>query len=166
MTDEKNTVKVLAGSLNRLILLAFLFLSPLPAGFGGDLAVVVREDTPVDGLSLAEIRKLLLGERQFWNGTLRVTLLMREPGAREREVVLKSLYRMNEAEFQRFWIEKMFRAEVQTGPKIVYSNEMAAQLVAVIPGSLAFVDSTRIPKNLKELKIDGKLPGEKGYALK
>jgi hypothetical protein len=159
-------VKVLAGTLIRLILLAFLFLSILPAGFAGDIAVVVREDTPVTGLSLAEIRKLLLGERQFWNGTLRVTLLMREPGAREREIVLKNLYRMNEAEFQRFWIEKMFRAEVQTGPKIVYSNEMAAQLVTVIPGSLAFVDSSRIPKSLKELKIDGKLPGEKGYALK
>ena len=159
-------MKVLARPLNRLIVLAF-FLSPiLPAGLGGDIAVVVRGDTPVDGLSLTEIRKLLLGERQYWNGTLRVTLLMREPGARERDVVLKNIYRMNEADFQRFWIEKIFRAEAQTGPKIVYSDQMAAELVAAIPGSIAFVDASRTPKNLKELKIDGRLPGEKGYALK
>jgi hypothetical protein len=159
-------VKALARPLSRIIVLVFLSFPVLPAGFGADIAVVVRGDTPVDGLTLVEFRKLLLGERQFWNGSLRVTLLLREPGAREREVILKNIYRMNEAEFRRFWIEKVFRAEAQTGPKIVYSDEMATDLVTAIPGSIAFVDATRIPKSLKELKIDGRLPGEKGYALK
>jgi len=162
----KALVSSLNRPLNRLIVITLLALPILPAGLGGDVAVVVRGDTPVDALSLPEIRKLMMGERQFWKGSLRVTLLMREPGAREREVVLRTLYRMNEAEFQRYWIEKMFRAEAQNGPKVVYSNEMATELVAAIPGSLAFVDSTRIPKGLKELKIDGALPGEKGYPLK
>ena len=128
--------------------------------------MVVRDDVPVSDLSLPEVRKLLFGERQFWNGSLRVTLLMREPGSREREVLLKNIYRMNEAEFRRYWIEKIFRAEAQTAPKTAYSDQMAAELVLAIPGSIAFVDASRIPKNLKELKIDGKLPGEKGYALK
>jgi len=126
----------------------------------------VRGDTPVDSLTLIEFRKLLLGERQFWNGSLKVTLLIREPGARERDVILKNIYRMNEAEFRRYWIEKVFRAEAQTGPKVVYSDQMAADLVTAIPGSIAFVDASRIPKSLKELKIDGRLPGDKGYALK
>ena len=130
------------------------------------MAVVVREDLPVESLSLTDVRKLLLGDRQFWNGSLRVTLLMREPGSREREVVLKEIYGMNEAEFRRYWIEKIFRAEAQTAPKTAYSDQMAADLVASIPGSIAFVDAARIPKNLKELKINGKLPGEKGYALR
>src|SRR5580700_2288287 len=167
MTDSMSTVKGLARTLNLLIVLALLHSSPLlTAGLADDIAVVVRADTPVDDMSLSDIRKLLLGDRQFWNGTLRVTLLIREPGARERDVVLKNIYRMNEAEFRRYWIEKIFRAEAQTGPKIAYSNDMATQLVAAIPGSIAFVDASRIPKNLKELKIDGRLPGEKGYALK
>jgi ABC-type phosphate transport system substrate-binding protein len=160
-------VKALARSLNVLIVLVLVYSSPLlRAGFADDIAVVVREDTPVDDMSMADIRKLLLGERQFWNGSLRVTLLIREPGTREREVVLKNIYRMSESEFRRYWIEKIFRAEAQTGPKIAYSNDMATQLVGAIPGSIAFVDASRIPKNLKELKIDGRLPGEKGYALK
>ena len=157
------TVKGLARTFNPLIVLALLHSSPLlTAGLADDIAVVVRADTPVDG----DIRKIVLGDRQFWNGSLRVTLLIREPGARERDVVLKNIYRMNEAEFRRYWIEKIFRAEAQTGPKIAYSNDMATQLVAAIPGSIAFVDASRIPKNLKELKIDGRLPGEKGYALR
>lgn len=161
-----STVKALAGTLNLLIVLTLWARPVLPAGMGGDVAVVVREDMPVDDLSLAEIRKLLLGDRQFWNGTLRVTLLIREPGTREREVVLKNIYHMNESEFRRYWIEKIFRAEAQNGPKVAYSNDMATQLVSAIPGSIAFVDASRIPKNMKELKIDGRLPGDKGYALK
>src|SRR5271154_2445012 len=162
-----STVKVLARPLIRLIVLAFFCYSAvLPAAFGGDIAVVVREDTPVDHLTLIEIRKLVLGERQYWNGTLRVTLLMPEPGSRERDVVLKKINHMNEAEFRRYWIEKIFRAEAQTGPKIAYSDQMATELVTAIPGSIAFVDASRIPKNVKQLKIDGRLPGDKGYALK
>jgi len=162
----ESTVKVLARPLNRLIVLALYCSTISPAASAGDIAVVVRGDTPVESLTLIEIRKLVLGERQFWNGSLRVTLLMPQPGTREREVVLKKINHMNEAEFRRYWIEKIFRAEAQTGPKIASSSEMAAELVTAIPGSIAFVDSSRIPKSLKELKIDGRLPGDKDYALK
>jgi hypothetical protein len=151
---------------NRRLFLALTFsLLPL-AGAEGDIAVVVRRDTPADSLTLSDIRKLLLGERQFWNSNLRVTLLIRAPAARERDVVLRVIYQMSEAQFRQYWISKIFRAEASSGPKIVYSNDMAAELVHSIPGSVAFVDSTQAPKGLKILKIDGKLPGEKGYPLR
>ncbi|SPE42469.1 conserved exported hypothetical protein [Candidatus Sulfopaludibacter sp. SbA3] len=136
------------------------------SGAGGDIAVVVRPDTPVDNLSFSEMRKLLLGDRQFWTSNLRVTLLIRAPAAREREVVLKTIYRMTEAQFRQYWISKVFRAEASSGPKIVYSNEMATELVAALPGSVAFVDATQVPKGLKILKVDGTLPGEAAYPLK
>lgn len=132
----------------------------------GDVAVVVRPDVPVDNLSFAEVRELLLGDRQFWNAGLRVYLLMRAPVARERDVILKTVYRMSEAEFRRYWIERVFRAEAQSGPKIVYSNDTATELVASIPGAVAFVDAAQVPKGLKVLRIDGRLPGEKGYPLR
>jgi hypothetical protein len=132
---------------------------------GGDVAVVVRPDVPADSLTLGEVRELLMGDRQFWTSGLRVYLLMRAPAARERDVILRVVYRMSEAEFRRYWIERVFRAEVQSGPKIVYSNESATELVATIPGAVAFVDAAQVPKGLKVLRIDGHLPGEKGYPL-
>lgn len=131
-----------------------------------DIAVVVRPDVPVDNLSFVELRRLMLGDRQFWSSNLRVTLLVRAPGAREREVVLKTIYQMSEAQFRQFWIAKVFRAEAAAGPRIVYSNEMAAELTLALPGAVALVESTQVPKGLKVLKIDGKLPGEKGYILR
>jgi ABC-type phosphate transport system substrate-binding protein len=148
-----------------LILLSPSFL-PSTLAAGADIAVVVRPDAPVDDLTLSQTRRLLLGEQQFWSSNLRVTLLLRAPAARERDVVLRVIYRMSEAEFRQYWISKMFRAEAASGPKVVYSNEMATELVSALPGSVAFVDATQVPKGLKVLKIDGKVPGQPGYPLK
>lgn len=139
--------------------------APGPAT-GGDIAVVVRPDTPVDNLSLSEARKLLLGDRQFWTGNMRVTLLIRAPTSHERDVVLRTIYRMTEAQYRQYWISKVFRAEVSAGPKIVFSNMMADELVLTIPGSVAFVDASQVPKGLKVIRIDGALPGDPAYPLR
>jgi ABC-type phosphate transport system substrate-binding protein len=140
--------------------------STTAAGADSDIAIVVRPDVPVENLTFAELRRLMLGDRQFWTSNLRVTLLVRAPGAREREVVLKTVYQMSEAQFRQYWIAKVFRAEAASGPKIVYSNEMAEELTAAMPGAVAFVEAPQVPKGLKVLKVNGLLPGDKGYPLR
>src|SRR4029077_10646872 len=77
-----------------------------------DIAVVVHPDTPITDLSLSEVRKVLLGERQYWNSKLPVVLLIRAPVARERDVVLRVIYQMSEAQFKQYWVAKIFRAEI------------------------------------------------------
>jgi hypothetical protein len=146
-------------------LAAVVLLGLSLAAAPGDVAVVVGPDTPVDNLSFADVRKLFMGDRQYWSSNLRVTLLIRAPVARERDVVLKLIDGMTEAQFRQYWISKIFRLETSSGPKIVYSTEMAAELVAAIPGAVAFMDSAIVPKSLKIVKIDGRSPGEKGYRL-
>src|ERR1700730_15451916 len=99
-----------------------------------DIAIVVRPDVPADNLTFSELRKLMLGNRQFWNPGIRVALLIRAPVAHEREAVLKAIYQLSESQFQQYWIAKVFREEATAGPRIVYSNEMAGELVAALPG--------------------------------
>ena len=106
-----------------------------------DVAVVVHPDTPVSNLSLAEVRKVFLGDRQYWTTNTPVVLLIRAPVARERNVVLKIIYQMSESQFKQYWIAKIFRAESATAPKVVYSNDMANELVTAIPGAIAFIDA-------------------------
>jgi len=155
-----------------LMAAALLFLLPLQdyvlaqSSRGSDLAVVVNSDTPVSDLSLAEIRKVFLGERQYWNPKLPVVLLIRAPVARERDVVLRVIYQMSEEQYTQYWVAKIFRAEVTSPPKIVYSNDMQFELVAAIPGAIAFVDAHNLHPGAKVVRVDGKLPGEKGYPLR
>src|SRR6185437_12734257 len=82
-----------------------------------DVAVVVHPDTPVSDLSLADVRKVFLGDRQYWTSNLPVVLLIRAPVARERNVVLKIIYQMSETQFKQYWIAKIFRAESASAPK-------------------------------------------------
>ncbi len=152
--------------LIRLFAIVGLFIALAPAPLqASDVAVVVNKDVQIDNLTFAELRKILLGDRQFWSSNVRVTLLVRAPVAHERDVVLTKVMQMSEAQFRQYWIGKVFRAESSAAPKTVYNNEMAAALINSIPGSLAFIETGQIPKDMKVIRIDGRLPGEKGYPL-
>lgn len=156
----------------RIVAAAIFLLAPIQkfssaqSAGEGDVAVVVNDDTPVTDLSLAEVRKVFLGERQYWNAKLPVVLLIRAPVARERDVVLRVIYQMTEAQFKQYWIAKIFRAEVTSPPKIVYSNDMQYDLVTAIPGAIAFVDSRNVRPGVKIVRVDGRLPGDKNYPLR
>src|SRR3989442_13740580 len=108
---------------------------------GTDIAVVIHPDTPVTDLSLAEVRKVLLGERQYWRAKLPVVLLIRAPVARERDVVLRLIYKMSEAQFKQYWVAKIFRAEAPSPPKMVYSNDMQYELVTAVSVTIAFFNT-------------------------
>jgi ABC-type phosphate transport system substrate-binding protein len=131
-----------------------------------DVAVVVQPDTPVSNLSLTEVRKIFLGDRQYWTANTPVVLLIRAPVARERNVVLRIIYQMSESQFKQYWIAKIFRAESVSAPKVVYSNDMASDLVAALPGAIAFIDSRDVRPGTKVVRVDGRLPGEAGYPLR
>jgi hypothetical protein len=131
-----------------------------------DIAVVVHPDTPISSLSLADVRKVFLGDRQYWTTNVPVVLLIRAPVARERNVVLKIIYQMSESQFKQYWIAKIFRAESASAPKVVYSNDMANELVSAIPGAIAFIDSREVRPGAKVVRVDGHLPGEPGYPLR
>ncbi len=73
---------------------------------------------------------------------------------------------MTEAQFRQHWIGKVFRADTPSGPKIVYSSEMALDQVSRTPGAITFVESSAVVKGVKVLKIDGRSPGQAGYRVK
>ena len=139
-----------------------------PAGAApaaGDVAVIVGPDVTEDQLRLPELRRIVLGDTQFWKSGKRVTMLIRAPVAHERDVVLKKVCGMSEAAFRQHWIAKVFRNEAPSGPKVVNTTQTSLDLVSALPGSVAFVDVNDVPKNSKRIKIEGKAPGEKGYPL-
>ncbi len=134
---------------------------------GGEaVAIVVHPDTDAANLTFNELRRIFRGERQFWEDGRRVTLLMRAPAAAERALVLDRIYEMDEDEFREYWIGKMFRAEVAAGPKLVYSADMARDLVTVIPGAITFVPVADVSSESKVVRIDGLLPSDADYILR
>jgi len=131
---------------------------------GAGFAVIASPDVPVTGLSMTDLRKLFLGDKQFWTPNLRVSLLIRAPVARERAVIVWTVCKMSESQFGQHWISKVMRADCTTSPRQFTSNQAALDLVRSMPGAIAVVNAA-LATGVKVLAIDGKMPNDPGYPL-
>ncbi len=122
--------KSLSGGILPVALIGILLTAgPGQARARESIAVIVHEQVPVEDLSLAELRRIFLGERQFWSRNLTITLLMPPRDSPERQVLLRKIYgQRSEAQYQHHWINKLFSDETQSAPKITGSPEMSASL--------------------------------------
>lgn len=155
-----------AGTLALSLLIGAIAAAPVAAQAGRPVAIVVHPETRVENLSFSALQRIFRGEQQFWGDRSRVTLLVRAPTAFERKVVLDRIYGMNEDRFRQYWIAKMFKAEVAAGPKLVYSTDMAINLIAAIPGAITFIPATALVPGIKVVRVDGKLPTDPDYPLR
>ena len=132
----------------------------------GRLAVIVHEDVPASDVSLSELRRIFLGDRQFWQGDLRVVVLVPPVRSSERARLLEKVYEKSETQYRHYWIAKVFRDEVPSAPKRLPSPKSAGDLVRQIPGAITVVDAARVPAGVKVLRVDGKAPSDDGYVLR
>ena len=130
------------------------------------LAVVAHPGVQMDNLTLAELRRVLLSDREFWPSGDRVVIVIRAPVARERDVVVRTVCEMTEAQFRTHWIGKVFRAETPSGPRIASSASMAIEQVRTTPGAITFVAASDIVSGVKVLTIDGKRPADPSYRFR
>jgi hypothetical protein len=130
------------------------------------LAVVVHPGVRVDNLTLPELRRLLLGDREFWPSGERVVILIRSPIARERDAIVRTVCEMTEAQFRTHWIGKVFRAETPSGPRIVNSTATALDAARTTPGAITFIEAPQVGPGVKVVAIDGRQPGDPAYRFR
>lgn len=129
-----------------------------------DIAVVVSSQNAIDNLSASDVRRIFTGEKRSWAGNIPIKLLVRAPGAREREVLLKML-NMSESEFKQYWTGRVFRGDAQAEPIAVFSNGMQKEAIALYPGAIALMNIQDVKPGMKIVRVDGHKPGEAGYPL-
>ena len=162
-TRTKPRICILVSCLVAFSLISFRATGTPP---GAGIAIVVNTNNPVNNLSLADLRKIYFGDRQYWKSNLPVVLLMRSPGSHEREVVLRVVFEMTEERYTKYWVAKVVRAEVSDPPASLYSFGMLQEGVRGNPGAVGYVDANDVRPGVKVLRIDGLLPGDPGYSLR
>lgn len=130
------------------------------------LAIIVNRSNPVDGLSMAELRRVFLGERRHWANDRRITLVMREPGEPERKIMLRDVYQMNEDQLKNHFIHGLFTGDILVSPKILASPTGVRKFVFNVPGAIGYVRASELDDTVKVLRIDELLPEDKGYRLR
>ncbi len=152
-------------SILLLTALAGLVFIPRAAGQGEDVAAVVNPDNPASNLSQADLRKIFAGEKRTWDRGLRIKLIVRLPGCRERLVLLR-LLGMSESEYKQYWAAQVFRGEADSEPFAAPSVGMQKEAMKVFPGAISLVNAEDVKPGMKIIKVDGRLPGTVGYPLR
>jgi len=130
-----------------------------------NLAIVVNQSNPVNGLTMADLRRVFLGERGHWPNGRRITLVMLEPGWPERAAVLSSIYHMDETEFNNHFLHGLFTGEVFVSPKTLSTPEGVRKFIFNVPGAIGYLRASDVDHTVKVIRIDERLPGDKGYKL-
>jgi ABC-type phosphate transport system substrate-binding protein len=136
-----------------------------PAGSDQNLAIVVNRVNPIANLSMAELRKIFLGERSHWPNGRRITLVMIEPGQPERAAVLSQIYQMTETDFNNHFLHGLFTGEVFVSPKTLATPLGVRKFIFNVPGAIGYVRASDVDQSVKVIRIDERLPEDKGYRL-
>ena len=143
-----------------------LLLGLLPAlQASADVALIVNPQNPESDLTASDLKAIFRQEQQHWKSGGKIYLVLQEAGSPEKELVLRRIYSLSDAELKQFWLGKLFRGEIASFPHVAPSNASAKRLVANAARALAFVDATVVDGTVKIMLIDGRRPGEPGYLL-
>ena len=129
------------------------------------IAIVVNRNNPLTEISLADLRRVYRGQRTRWTNGRRVTLLMRDPGAPERDAILRSVYGLDETEYRRSYLQAVFSGQASDAPRTLASSNGVLRFVYNVPGAIGYVRARDVDATVKTLRVDGRLPGEPGYRL-
>jgi len=134
----KRHTSILTGVLLLVVLHGAL---PVQATAGDSSAIVLitNKSNPVDAVSLDEARKIFLGDKTTWANGKKVLVVMRSSGSPERNAVLKSVYKMSDGDYSKYFLQAAFTGKVQAPPKEVGSAADMLHYVAQIPGAVGYV---------------------------
>src|SRR5436853_6067425 len=130
------------------------------------LAIVVNRSNPVENLSFAELRKIFLGEQTHWSNGRRITVVMLEPGKQERQAVLAQIYRMDDKDFNKHFLQGMFTGEIHAAPKTLATSTELLKFAFNVPGTIGYVRRVEADESVTIVHVDSRLPGDKDYSIR
>jgi phosphate transport system substrate-binding protein len=129
------------------------------------LAIIVNKANPVDNVTSAELRNILLSERTRWPNGQKITVVMRSSGQPEREALLRAVCRMSESDYNRYSLHNTFTGQAQSGPRLLGSATGVRKFVFNVPGAVGYVRLEELDDSVKAVRVDGHAVGEPGYRI-
>ena len=129
------------------------------------VAVIVNPKNKTGNLTLAELRRIMMGQKKTFGGGRNIVLLQRPSRSVEGRTLLKHVYRMSSRKLRKYWVSQLFKGRIKAIPTTVPKARGVLRAVARHPGAISVVLLTDVNRSVKVLSIDGHKPGEKGYPL-
>ena len=148
MTNRhRRRLSLYAAALLAAVLSAWSF----PVTAQDEVAIIVNPSNPISTLSAGDLHRIFTGDKSTWPNGKHVLLVMAPPGSPEREVVLKNVYKMSEAEYAKYFLQATFTGAVSAPPKAASSAAEMKQLVAGNPGAIGYLKQQDADSSVKVL---------------
>lgn len=128
------------------------------------LSVIVAKDSNRAGVKMSELRRIFTNADDSGFSGQRSVPFNHTAGSSDRVGFDRSVLRMNPEEVSRFWIDRKIRG-LPGPPRAVDSLSQLLRLVALTPGGIGYVRPTQVSREVRAIRVDGKLPSDAGYPL-
>jgi ABC-type phosphate transport system substrate-binding protein len=169
MDTPRKYLSVLPGvaALILAIMAITLTMRPVHAA-GNSIVVLVNASNPIDNLTVAELKQIFLSDRSKWDTGRPMAAVIVTAGAPERAAFLKIVCGMDNAGFDKYFLQASFTGKYATPPKEVSTAQGVQRIVANSPGAIGFVKAADFTAaaEVKAIKVDGLSASDPHYKLK
>jgi ABC-type phosphate transport system substrate-binding protein len=116
-----------------------------------EVDVVVNKANNVGAPPREEVRRIFLGEKASWPDGKRILVLMLSKGQPERELVLREVYKMNEADYTRYFLQAAFTGRVEAAPRELSSAAEMKSRLAANPNAIGYLKKEDVDDGVKVL---------------
>ena len=127
------------------------------------IAVVVNDSSAITDIKLEKLARYYLGKVTLLPDGSEIVLLAYAP---LEEDFYKAAVKMTTLGLRKHWMKLVFEADYATPPTDYNDLDEIKGIVCKTKGAICFVPLSKVSDCMKVLTIDGKSPGDEGYALK
>ena len=114
-----------------------------------EVDVVVNKVNTIGALSREEARRIFMGEKSSWPGGKRITVLMLAPDQPERGMILRELFKMNDSDYTKYFLQAAFTGRVQSAPKeLATAAQMKARLMTN-QNAIGYLNAKDVDDNIR-----------------
>ena len=114
-----------------------------------EVDVVVNKANNVVPLSREEVRRIFVGEKSSWPSGKHITVLMFAPDQPERVVILREVFKMNESDYTKYFLQAAFTGRVQAAPRDLPSAAQMKAHLAANPNAIGYLKKEDVDDSLK-----------------
>jgi ABC-type phosphate transport system substrate-binding protein len=114
-----------------------------------EVNVVVNKSNNIAPLSREDVRRIFMGDKSSWPGGKRITVLMLTPDQPERAVILQAVFKMNESEYTKYFLQAAFTGRVLAAPRDLRSAAQMKANLASNPNAIGYLKKEDVDDSVK-----------------
>ena len=114
-----------------------------------EVDVVVNKSNNVAPLTREEVRRIFVGEKSSWPGGKHIAVLMLERNQPERAVILQAVFKMNESEYTKYFLQAAFTGKVLAAPRDLPSAAQMKARLAANPNAIGYLKKADVDDSVK-----------------